>query len=58
MNLQAQEIEEMSDIDFEDDDEMDEDNEDEPVDIRALVADKGGRKRESDVGPPKKKAKK
>ncbi|CAK3933539.1 related to phosphatase 2a inhibitor [Lecanosticta acicola] len=58
----AQEIEEMSDIDFEemdeDEGEEEDDDDNEPVDIRALVSEKGGRKRDSDVGPPKKKAKK
>jgi len=51
---EAQEMEDMSDVDFEDYDE-DEDEEGEPVDIRALVG--KGRKRESDVGPSSKKQK-
>lgn len=56
---QAQEMEEMSDVDFEEDD-MDEDEDDddedgEPLDIRALVESKG-KKRES-CGPPAKKQK-
>ncbi|KAK4501743.1 hypothetical protein PRZ48_007552 [Zasmidium cellare] len=58
---QAQEIEEMSDLEFEDDDEEDDDDEaeGEPVDIRALVQDKGKtRKRMSDGPGPSKKAKK
>ncbi|KAM3417564.1 Protein SET [Cercospora zeina] len=56
---QAQEMDdaELSEMDFED---MDEDGDDEPaVDIRSLVADKGGKsKRQSDAGPPAKKQKK
>ena len=53
---QAQEIgdEDMSEMDFEDLDEDDE--EDEPIDIRALVGKKN--KRQSDVGAPSKKQKK
>ncbi|USW50915.1 Putative nucleosome assembly protein (NAP) [Septoria linicola] len=57
---QAQEMgdEELSELDFEDMEE-DDDGDDEPVDIRALVADKGGKsKRQSDAGPPAKKQKK
>jgi hypothetical protein len=53
----SQEIEEMSDMEFEDgDEEDDDDDEGEPVDIRALVG--KGRKRDSDIGPSSKKQKK
>ncbi|EGP85113.1 nucleosome assembly protein family [Zymoseptoria tritici IPO323] len=58
---QAQELGEMSDVDFEEDDDEEESGEDEPVDIRALVGgkDKGkAAKRLSDSGPPSKKQKK
>ncbi|CAK1366016.1 unnamed protein product [Cercospora beticola] len=58
---QAQEMDdaELSEMDFEDMDEDDEEGDDQPVDIRALVGDKGGKgKRQSDVGPPAKKQKK
>ncbi|WPV31076.1 Putative nucleosome assembly protein [Fulvia fulva] len=60
---QAQESDDLSELDFESDDEMDEDDaeggDDEPVDIRALVQKDGkGRKRQSDVGPASKKQKK
>jgi len=60
---QASELEELSDVDFEEDDEMDEDEDDEAetVDIRALVGEgaaAGRAKRQSDGGPPSKKAKK
>ena len=57
---QAQEIEDISDADFEDDD-MDEDAEEgdeQPVDIRALVQDKGDKTRSRNSGgPPSKKRK-
>lgn len=58
---QAQEIEEMSDAEFEDfdEDDMDDEEGDEPIDIRSLVQEKGKNgKRDSDVGPPAKKQKK
>ncbi|KAF2212131.1 hypothetical protein CERZMDRAFT_42202 [Cercospora zeae-maydis SCOH1-5] len=60
---QAQEMDDadMSEMDFEDmDEDGDDDDDDEPVDIRSLVADKGGKsnKRQSDAGPPAKKQKK
>ncbi|EME43313.1 hypothetical protein DOTSEDRAFT_25271 [Dothistroma septosporum NZE10] len=60
---QAQESDEMSELDFESDDGMDEDEaeegDDEPIDIRSLVQKEGkSRKRQSDVGPVSKKQKK
>lgn len=60
----AQEADEISEADFEDDDMKEDDDEDgEPVDIRALVQEKGGkgRSRDSNGGaaqPPSKKQKK
>ncbi|KAF2718975.1 hypothetical protein K431DRAFT_287153 [Polychaeton citri CBS 116435] len=55
----AQEDEELSELDFEEDDE-DMEDEDGPVDIRALVGDQGSKKskRESGGAPPSKKQKK
>jgi hypothetical protein len=59
---QAQEVEEMSDVDFEDDEDEDsaEEGDNEPIDIRSLVQEGKGRGRESlgNGGPPSKKQKK
>ncbi|KAI7522382.1 hypothetical protein KC331_g19268 [Hortaea werneckii] len=57
--VQAQEAEDISDIDMEEfDDEDLDDAEDEPVDIRSLVQGKEKRSRDSSGAPPPKKAKK
>ncbi|KAI7108329.1 hypothetical protein KC324_g20301, partial [Hortaea werneckii] len=57
--VQAQEAEDISDIDMEElDDEDVDDAEDEPVDIRSLVQGKEKRSRDSSGAPPPKKAKK
>jgi hypothetical protein len=61
---EAQEADDISEADFEDDDMdgLEEDGDDEPIDIRALVQDKGGKSRTRDstggAGPPSKKQKK
>lgn len=57
--VQAQEAEDMSDLDMEElDDDDAEDGDEEPVDIRSLVQGKEKRSRDSSGPPPTKKAKK